>query len=199
MNAPVMSPVEASHFATLSGACIDLNNIQPSLIHLNDILYGLIHTPRFNGQTSRPYSVAHHTLAMYEAFEAREPVDPIRPIVGRETLIHDVPEYITGDIVTGVKARFLDAYRQLETEIDQAVRVKFKIEPVPPKIAELVRARVKALDFAAYVSEALILQCRRVAPIDRFMHAATLKAVSYSDAHVHAELTRLFRTHVINR
>jgi 5'-deoxynucleotidase YfbR-like HD superfamily hydrolase len=64
------------------------------MIHMEDIAEGLSRLPRFNGQTIRPYSVAEHSIMVYEIVNAMG----FGPMECMQALMHDSPETWTGDI-----------------------------------------------------------------------------------------------------
>jgi len=86
MNVPAVS--------TKSGRRVALLNPSPSQIVIGDIAHGLAHQCRFNGQTSKFYSVAQHSVL-------------VASILPRELrlagLLHDASETYLGDVVQPLK------------------------------------------------------------------------------------------------
>jgi len=91
MNVPAVS--------TKSGRRVALLNPSPSQIVIGDIAHGLAHQCRFNGQTSKFYSVAQHSVL-------------VASILPRELrlagLLHDASETYLGDVVQPLKELFND-------------------------------------------------------------------------------------------
>lgn len=116
---------------TRSGKYIDL--LQPeamvSLITIDDIAYSLAYINRFNGHTTRPYSVAEHCL---------RGVEYSLPAHKLEFLMHDAPEAYLGDTVGPLKRSGLfDPYRMLELRWTAAIQVRFGLLfPTPKEIHE---------------------------------------------------------------
>lgn len=155
-------------FYTLSGKMIDLSNITASDIDLDDILRGLSSQIRYNGQTVMPFTVTHHTLALWEfAYYTEAPLS-----LRQALLLHDMPEYLTGDIVTGVKTFLQPAYGELEARIHTALLEFFSV--FAPTAT--VNSVVKQLDHAIYVAEAALLQ-NRVVPDQVDIDTALTRAV----------------------
>jgi 5'-deoxynucleotidase YfbR-like HD superfamily hydrolase len=77
-----------------SGALVDLANFTTDMVNMKDIAEGLSRLPRFNGQTIRPYSVAEHSLMVYQIVNAMG----FGPEVCMQALMHDATEAFTGDI-----------------------------------------------------------------------------------------------------
>ena len=148
------------HFSTLSGVRIDLRNIKASDMILSDIAIGLANQPRYNGQTRFPFSIGQHTVALWDYADLKR----MNAAVKRELLLHDMPEFITGDIVTGVKRMLQPAYSYIDENVDATIRQAFKLDHPTTATHDAMRR----LDWLIYVSEALILQGRTVTgtPVD---------------------------------
>ncbi len=116
---------------TYTGEVIDLLDVQPHNIHIEDITKSLGCTRRFNGHTlesaSTPWTVLHHSLYVSDMLFARG--------CTRQTvvaaLLHDAHEAYIGDIATPVKNIIAetDAYHQLVESIDAAVAARFGFDP----------------------------------------------------------------------
>ena len=100
---------------TVSGKYIDLFNLTPEDIDIEDIAYGLAHTARFGGQTRRYYSVAEHAIVV----SVNLPLE--LKLAG---LLHDASEAYIGDMPSPVKNRLPD-YKYLEDHIMSVVAQKY--------------------------------------------------------------------------
>lgn len=112
---------------TVTGKYIDLLEITPDDIDLEDIAVGLAHTARFAGQTRTFYSVAEHSIAVSIdlPFEYK--------LAG---LLHDASEAYIGDMPTPIKNRMPD-YKYIENGIMEAVAKKFGFEyPLNQKVKD---------------------------------------------------------------
>lgn len=90
--------MNAIWMTTQSGRKIDLNDVRAQDIALNDIAHALSRICRFNGHTSRFYSVACHSSGMARyAQEKKLPTDVVL-----KCLLHDAQEAYYGDITTPV-------------------------------------------------------------------------------------------------
>jgi uncharacterized protein len=104
-----------------SGRHIDLLSPEQmvSMIDIDDIAYSLSKMMRFNGHTSRPYSVAEHCLrgVAYSLPQHR-----------LEFLLHDATEAYLGDVVGPLKrCGLFEAYRELESRWAGAVAERYGI------------------------------------------------------------------------
>lgn len=88
-----------SWIQTRSGEAFDLLNPKPEHVQLEDIVYALSHLCRFNGHTSRFYSVAEHSLHVCD--RVLEAGHPARAQL--VALLHDAHEAYTGDIASPLK------------------------------------------------------------------------------------------------
>lgn len=108
---------------TVTGAQVDLRALEPSSISVLDIAHSLARQDRWNGHTSRPYSVAEHSLLVVDIMEHRYGVrHPMALLAG---LMHDSHEYLTGDLSTPMKALIGPAWTREETRIQHAVLERF--------------------------------------------------------------------------
>lgn len=112
---------------TVTGAQVDLRALEPASISVLDIAHSLARQDRWNGHTSRPYSVAEHSLLVVDIMEHRYGVrHPITLLAG---LMHDAHEYLTGDLSTPMKAIIGPAWTREETRIQHAVLERFGLLP----------------------------------------------------------------------
>ena len=111
--------------ATRSGALFPLSAPRPDAVHLADIAWHLSHIHRWCGATTRPVSVAEHSLFVAEILE-RE-IGNAPPELVLAALLHDAHEAYTGDIITPVKHYLGDAYHNLERSVQRAIEVRFGV------------------------------------------------------------------------
>lgn len=96
---------------------------------------------RFGGHTTRPYSVAEHSVHVCDLVEAAGGLLFER----RAALLHDAAEAFIGDLPTPLK-RLLPEYAAIERGIHEAVFARFGVSPNLPPI-------VKRADLVALVTE----------------------------------------------
>lgn len=90
-------PMQGIPIVTPTGRVIDLTNVDPALVCIDDIAIGLANIHRWCGCTR--YSVAAHSIHVSEILE-RQGYTPVVQMAG---LLHDAHEYLLGDIPTPVK------------------------------------------------------------------------------------------------
>lgn len=85
-----------------SGKYVDVANLKPQDVNLNDIEVALNSIQRFGGayKDAPPLTVAQHTLLCYWLAQHLYGNDDQ---ILRAVTIHDFPEYLYGDIHTGIK------------------------------------------------------------------------------------------------
>ncbi len=125
-----------------SGGSIDLLNPDLNDINLLDIAYGLSHTARFVGQTTRFYSVAEHSLnvsywAGRLAYEHRAPQYGVLRERQEQTLLmweaklfgllHDASEAYLGD-VSGPLKKHLPGYKKIEGYMMSCIMNRFRVD-----------------------------------------------------------------------
>lgn len=121
---------------TRSGRMVDLLNVKPEDIDLEDIAHALAHTNRFTGHARRPYSVAEHSINV-----ARFLPEPIK-IYG---LLHDAHEAYIGDISTPFKGAldwapgFTEILARHTRRIDEAIYAALEIPPPAAAIEQAVK------------------------------------------------------------
>ncbi len=94
---------------------VDLDNITPADIDIEDMAHALSQINRFNGQTDYPISVAQHSVNVSLC------VKPENALLG---LLHDSAEYLIGDIISPVK-RLVPEVKVREAEILQIILDKY--------------------------------------------------------------------------
>ncbi|HEY0919885.1 hydrolase [Devosia sp.] len=132
----------------LSGRRLDLLDPSPLDIELSDIAHGLARVARWNGQTlgDYPFSVAQHSVLVLEIFKALNPEVDARAQL--YALLHDAPEYVTGDLISPFKAAIGGNYKDVENRLLGAVYLRFSLGALPPPA--LTRQIKKADKEAAY-------------------------------------------------
>jgi len=90
------APITFGYVGTWNGnkVWLDADKYDDESICLRDILHSLPHVNRYMGGTRWPISTGQHTLAFARAVE-RAGLDDMHV---RWALIHDMPEYVIGDI-----------------------------------------------------------------------------------------------------
>lgn len=83
------------HIQTFSGKLINLFNVNSKDIELIDIAHGLANTCRWNGHTKSFYSVAEHSIRVFDRVSSSKKLT---------ALFHDCEESLWGDIVSPLKA-----------------------------------------------------------------------------------------------
>jgi hypothetical protein len=125
---------EEAIVTTWSGRHIDLLNPVPSQIHIDDIAWSLARTMRFNGHTSRPYSVAEHCLLGVGQCPAASRL---------AFLLHDAAEAYLGDVVGPLKRTQMFAwFRGLEAQWEAAISLRFGLPCLMNKTVELIDQRM---------------------------------------------------------
>jgi len=123
-----------------SGKYLDFANPAPDQFTIFDIASGLARECRFNGQTSKPYSVAQHSVLA-------------SLIVPKEhalaALVHDGSEAMMRDISSPLKAMLRD-YRVLERRIQQAIHEHVGL---PAELDAEVEAIIKQADLKVFATE----------------------------------------------
>lgn len=138
---------------TRSGKYLDLLAPEVRLISIDDIGWSLARTARFNGHTSRFYSVAEHCLLG---------VGQSLPEHQRTFLMHDAPEYVLGDALGPLKSTSIfDGYRALEDNWWGAIAERFGL---PVKMSREIHETDKRM----LVTEQRDLMGRPPASSDRF-------------------------------
>jgi hypothetical protein len=109
-----------------SGEYVNLLDMNPDQIHIEDIAHQLSLTNRFNGATRFPYSVAAHSIYM-----ARHLVPRKDMLIA---LMHDAPEAYLGDLVKPLKENIL-LFKQIEDNLWKVISTKFNL---PFELTEMV-------------------------------------------------------------
>ncbi len=107
---------------TRTGRRFDLLMPKASQVSTLDIAHALANICRFNGHTSRHYSVAQHSLLVASIVPAEHQL---------AALLHDATEAYVGDMVRPLKALLPD-YSEIENGIWLAICERFNLEPELP-------------------------------------------------------------------
>ncbi|WEJ57679.1 HD family hydrolase [Devosia sp. FJ2-5-3] len=132
----------------LSGRRLDILDPSPVDVELSDIAHGLARVARWNGQTigDYPFSVAQHSVLVLEVFRAANPDAGVHAQL--QTLLHDAPEYVMGDIISPFKAAMGGNYKDVENRLLSAIYLRFSLPATQP--AALTKLIKKADREAAY-------------------------------------------------
>ena len=120
---------------TFTGKRLDLDPPNPDQINIEDIAHGLSMLCRFNGQCTRFYSVAEHSV------HVSHEIAPEFALVG---LLHDAAEAYLGDVPSPLKGQ-LGQFKTFEKQMEEAVGEKFGIDYEMFVSKELKRADVQLL------------------------------------------------------
>lgn len=132
--------MKSAIIVTSTGTYVDLLDPIPEDIRIEDIAHGLSLTNRFNGQTSRPYSVALHSIYCATIVSERHVF---------QALMHDAPEAYLGDVVTPLK-RVLPEFCAIEDRLWHVICEAYGVDPV-------LHEEVRWADRAAYAKERYLL------------------------------------------
>jgi 5'-deoxynucleotidase YfbR-like HD superfamily hydrolase len=140
----------------LSGRRLDLLDPTPMDIEIEDIAHGLAFVARWNGQTQGDYaySVAEHSLLVDEIFSRTTLSEPKWQLAA---LLHDVPEYVIGDMISPVKSAVGEGYGQMDARLTAAIHLRFGLPATLPapikkaiKSADLLSAWLEATEIAGF-------------------------------------------------
>lgn len=122
---------------TNRGIRFDLLEPTAEMVHPNDIAFSLARLCRFNGHTSKHYSVAEHSFRVHELVEPEHQL---------HALLHDATEAYIGDMTRPLKLAMRgyaedmavdDVYGQVEQRIWLAICERFDLEPeLPAQVKE---------------------------------------------------------------
>ena len=132
---------------TATGQQVDLRCIATDALRIEDIAHHLALINRWSGATSRPYSVAEHSLLVVRIMEVEHGItSPSALLAG---LLHDAHEAYTGDLTSPMKQIIGDAWHAEEQRIQHAVRAHFDILVPSAAHAE----QIKTADLQALATE----------------------------------------------
>lgn len=119
---------------TYTGKLIDYDNITKDDICLEDIAHALVKINRFNGHSSRAYTVAEHSIRCLQ-------MAIILGYTNRQKLlvfIHDFTEAYVGDCPAPLK-RKLNRFVEIEADVERAIYEHFNIEPPTEEEYRLIK------------------------------------------------------------
>lgn len=131
-------------FLTNSGVYVDLLDVDPDNIYIQDIAHGLSNCCRYNGQVSEFYSVAEHCYLLAEY--ARNTLGDDK--LARYLLLHDASEAYVGDVVYHLKP-FLKGFVEIEQKILNTVYTKYGLT----NVSEEIKKKAHELDRRICVNE----------------------------------------------
>ncbi len=117
---------------------LDLNQPDPSKIHLGDIAVALSRLHRFGGRTIRPYTVAEHSVWVMQKVRADlkrqwQKDDGAKPLktpdpfpAMRVALLHDAAEAYVGDMVRPLR-QMLPDFHGIEKRVRDAIFQRFGV------------------------------------------------------------------------
>lgn len=109
------------------GSYFDLLDPDPAKIELLDIARSLSRICRFNGRTTRHYSVLEHSLRVRTLGVMTQPRRT--SALERALLLHDAAEAYTGDIIQPMKSALrlsgCTALKEIEHRLERAVEERF--------------------------------------------------------------------------
>lgn len=103
-----------------NGKLLDILDPDPNAIDISVIAQALSRQCRYNGHSSRFYSVAEHCVLVSELLEFDHD-DQHLALIG---LLHDAAEAFVGDIITPIK-RMLPSFKPIEWRVQAAVYKRF--------------------------------------------------------------------------
>jgi len=128
--------VEEGWIETYSGLKFHFAAPSPDEVAIEDIAHALSLLSRYNGHTTRFYSVAEHSILMTWHARAMGITDPFHLLT---VLLHDGAEAYIGDMPRPVKMQ-MQAFKDVEQTIDVAIATKFCLfYPFPDYVKEFDR------------------------------------------------------------
>ena len=111
---------------------INVFDLQPEDIEIEDIAHSTAHICRYNGHVSHFYSVAQHSVLVAQRF-------PRGSYLRKWGLLHDAPEYLIQDVVAPLKySGHYGFYLDLEDIIMGVIAEKYGLEPeIPNEVKEV--------------------------------------------------------------
>lgn len=126
---------------TYTGKMVDVFNLKPKQIDIQDIAHSLSLQNRFNGHTKSPVSVAFHSIIVASG---------VKPEYQLQALLHDAAEAYIGDLITPVKYHpTMHLFKELEDQIEEKIFARFGVEPTDRSFRE-----IKKIDRLVRVDEA---------------------------------------------
>jgi 5'-deoxynucleotidase YfbR-like HD superfamily hydrolase len=132
---------------TATGTAFELGRPRKDDVQLDDIAHHLALINRFNGATTRPYSVAEHSLLVAEIFERQ--LGMANPVARLAALMHDAHECYLGDITTPVKRHLGEECHVLEASLERTVQERYGLRTA----AAAYRHQIRDADLIALATE----------------------------------------------
>lgn len=132
---------------TATATAFELGRPRAGEVQLADIAHQLALINRFNGATTRPYSVAEHSLLVAEIFERQ--LGMANPAARLAALMHDAHECYLGDITSPVKRHLGEECRVLEASLERAVQERYGLRTA----AAAYRRQIRDADLIALATE----------------------------------------------
>jgi hypothetical protein len=140
---------------TFSGKRFDLLDPKPEQVDLADIAHALAQVNRFTGHTRRPYSVAEHSLYVWQVVKEEHYEDHV---LQAHALLHDAAEAYVGDVSAPMKVAMREVhgvgvswYDVIEYSVEHAIWKAFGL----PKPTKEQRDIIKDADIRLLVTERL--------------------------------------------
>lgn len=121
-----------------NGKEVDIANLRPEDIDIDDIKCSLFHIARFNGHSSCHYSVGEHSVNCFRAavgdgeffrlMEEDTGLSRSSKYFLKAVFTHDFSEAYCGDIITPVKKYLGKKFTKLEDKIHLAISKRFNID-----------------------------------------------------------------------
>jgi hypothetical protein len=132
---------------TATGTAFELGRPRTDDVQLADIAHQLALINRFNGATTRPYSVAEHSLLVAEIFERQ--LGMANPTARLAALMHDAHECYLGDITSPVKRHLGEECQVLDASLQRAVQERYGLRTA----AAAYRQQIRDADLIALATE----------------------------------------------
>ncbi|MCU0920190.1 MAG: HD family hydrolase [Burkholderiaceae bacterium] len=123
---------------TTTGAVVDLRFVAGDQISALDIAAALSKINRFNGHTTRLYSVAEHSVHVVRVLE--EELRVTDPAALFAALLHDAHEAYVGDLSTPLKQTLGPRWAEVEAQVEHAVHARFGAWPARVRWADQIKA-----------------------------------------------------------
>lgn len=114
-----------------SGILLPIMNTDPSKINMIDIAESISKICRYNGHTTGFYSVAEHSVHIYDYLTAIGATEE----ECRCGLMHDAPEYVVGDMTKPLKDMVGLPFKRVEAQVWSVIAERFGL---PVEIPEIV-------------------------------------------------------------
>lgn len=108
-------------------------------INIDDMAHNLGQICRYNGSVDEFYSVAEHSFNISDALRR----DGALPLVQLQGLLHDGPEYITGDMIRPLKNALRNEVpaaaallKRVDDDIADLIAAKYILGPFDPRVHE---------------------------------------------------------------